>query len=303
VQALLGWLGVGFGHLLAALPLGASRALGRAAAWVAYWTIPRVRRVGMANLDLAYGDGLSRAEKRRILRAATRNVGIVMAELFQIPRIFPHRAEALVTIEGAENIDSSRGCLAIGAHFGNWEWLAPVWAHHGQKTAEVVRPLDNPRLNAFVDKVRRASGIVTVPKHHAAAEVKRLLEQGYLVGILADQNVRDRAVPVTFFGRRTWATIGPVLLARRTGVPVHTLSIHRQPDGTYIERFSPEIPMVHTGDRLRDLVENTQRLQDAIESVVREQPDQWLWLHRRWRPRERLDREWAERLARQVSEK
>lgn len=188
-----------------------------------------------------------------------------------------------------------KGVLFIGAHLGNWELFAPPMVRMGSKVAGVVRPLDNPALNAIVEAHRRAGGFTILPKDNAGRDMIRLLREGWNVGVLIDQSPRENGVPATFFGKPCWATIAPVMIAVRAKAPVVPGSVARQPDGTYVLDFGDPIAMVHTGDLHADMLVNTQRCQDAIETLVRRYPEQWLWFHRRWKERPRLASEWEAR--------
>ena len=296
-QWLTSWVAIGFAVLTAHLPLGVARRLGRSLAWLAYHVVPRVRKVGLANLELAYGDTLSRTEKVRILKDAVRNMGIMAAEFSRTPRLAMADSADLVRLEGVEHVYSSQGGVVIGAHMANWEWMATAMAGRGYKLAAIVRPLNQPVLNAYVDRLRRAANLHTIPKTDAAREIRRRLKDGYFVGFLVDQSPRENAAPVRFFGQDTWGTIGPAMAAARARVPVLLAAMTREPDGRYTLRIGPPIPMARTGRLRDDLVENAQRCQDAVEALVRANPGQWLWLHRRWKPRPRLAQEWAARQA------
>ncbi len=287
-----------FAKVTAWLPLGISRWLGRWCGTLAYCLVPRIRKVGLANLDLAYGDTLTRDAKARVLRRATQNVGIVAAEFSHILKLTGAYLTKHVTLKGIDHIDTTRGVLLIGAHLGNWEWMSAPLQAYGCRTVGIVRPLDDARLNAFVDRVRRSWGGLTIDKRDAGPEVIRLLREGFIVGAMVDQSPRENGVPVTFFGRQCWATVFPVMAAVRARVPVHTVAMVRSPDGSYTLELSPPIPVTRSGDLRKDLLENTQRCQDAIEELVRRYPEQWLWLHRRWKPRPRLEREWQARTRR-----
>ena len=294
-KAVIGRVSVAFARVLAMLSIGASRRIARALTPVLYHLLPRVRNTGMANLDLAYGDTLSDGEKRRILRGSIENMLIVAFELFQIPKLEGAFLERNIRVKGTDFIPGESGCVAIGAHHGNWEWSATAMARRGYKACEIVREFDDPHLNAFIDGTRRSGGVITIPKDRAAREMMERLANGYMVGILADQNPRENAVPVTFFGHPCWATIGPALAAARARVPIIPFSITRDPDDGYTLEFFPPIEMVNTGRTREDLVVNTQRCQDALEAIVRRAPEQWLWLHRRWKERPHLEAEWKRR--------
>ncbi|NIA13416.1 MAG: hypothetical protein GWP08_04995 [Nitrospiraceae bacterium] len=284
-----------FGRVVSALPLEAARLLGRSLAAFAYYAVPRVRKVGLANLDLAYGDTLTAAEKRAILKQAVRNVGIVAAEFPRIGQLRGRFLDQHVTFKGLDRMPAEGGFIIIAAHHGNWEWMAPAMAGAGRLVAEVVRPLDDPRLDAFIDRIRRSGDVETLSKDEAGVAILRLLKQGYIAGVLVDQSPRDNAAPARFFGQPCWATVGAAVLAIRARVPVLPVSMTRGSDGRYVLEFEPELDLVRTGRPSANIAENAQRCQDAIEAIVRRAPGQWLWLHRRWKARDRLEREWAKR--------
>lgn len=279
------------------LPLRVSRAAARRLGRLTL-LFPRMYKVGRQNLDLAYGDSISEDEKNRILRGAAENMAIVAAEFTRLPRLRHLPLSETGEVQGLENFDRSRGAFLIGAHLGNWEWMGPLVVRNGFRVAGVVRPLDSPLLNRLVDYTRRSSGAVPIEKDNASGEMIRLLRDGWLVGVLVDQSPRENAVPSTFFGARCWSTVAPVMMAVRARVPIYYCAIIRQPKDNYILRIYPPIELVRTGNLRNDLVENTQRCQDALESVIREHPEQWLWFHRRWKPRPRLEAEWQERMER-----
>jgi KDO2-lipid IV(A) lauroyltransferase len=284
--------------LLGALPLSWARGVARGAARIIYCVVPRVRKTGMANLKLVFGDELTDSDRKRILREAVENMVIVAAEFPRIPQLKGDFLRDQVTVRGLEHLPADGTCFAISAHLGNWEWMAPAMAELGRKSAEVVRPLDDPLLDAYVDRTRRGDKVCTIPKDQAGRDIIERLKEGYMVGILVDQSPSSNGVPIRFFNQPSWATIGPVILALRSHAPVHAVSMVRGPDGRYTIEFTPEIPMVQTGNMRDDLIENVQRCQDAIEALIRQHPGQWLWLHRRWKPRPHLEEEWNERMAR-----
>jgi Kdo2-lipid IVA lauroyltransferase/acyltransferase len=293
-QATVAGLSVFFYYFFQILPLPVGRRLALLLGRLAL-LLPRLHKVGRQNLDLAYGDTLSAREKRHILRGAAQNMLLVAAEFPHLPALARQDVSQLSDISGIEHLPRDQGAILVGAHCGNWEWLATLVAHRGFPAAEVVRPLDNPTMNRLVDSARRASGLHTIAKDDAGPEIFRLLRENYKIGILIDQSPRHNAVPVTFFGAPCWATIAPVMIAVRARVPVFPVVIHRKADWRYAIDIQPELELKRTGDLQRDLVENTQRCQDAIEALIRAHPEQWLWFHRRWKTRPRLEAEWEVR--------
>ncbi|MCK5861411.1 MAG: lysophospholipid acyltransferase family protein [Candidatus Hydrogenedentes bacterium] len=286
-----------FFKIFSFLPLSISRKLATVFASIAYHTVPRIKKIGMANLDIAYGDELDYAEKEQILRGSVKNLATVAVEFPKMPTLANKEGATHVTIKGKENIPTSTGSVFIGSHFSNWELVMPLGSYLGLHIIIIVRQFDDRRMDALVDGIRRASGVKTVPKDAAMKPLLSKLREGWHTGILADQNPRKNAVPVTFFGAPTWATIGPALIAMRTETPMIPVFMTRSKDGSYTMEISPAIPLENSGDTHTDLQTNTQRCQDALEAIIRKHPEQWLWFHRRWKKRDQLEQEWAERLA------
>lgn len=281
------------------LPLPFNRALAVFVGRILARLVPRVKQVAMANLDLAFGDSRTPAEKARIYRGAVDNIALVAAEFPHLDRIAAGSAGRPVTLEGLDQLVPGQGYLCIGAHIGNWELMAPfITMSCGYKAAVVVRPFDDPKVDRAIDALRTRGGVTTIPKDNAGRKIVRLLKEGYLVGILIDQSPRENGVPVTFFDAPCWATIAPVMIAVRAKVPILPVTSIRNERGEYTLHFYPPLEMTRTGDLRADLVYNSQRCQDAVEAIVRETPEQWLWLHRRWKERPRLAEEWARKQAR-----
>ena len=290
-----------FCFLTLRLPLPWAQSVGKCLGWIAYHAVPRVGNVARDNLDLAYGDALSPAEKRRIGIEAAQNACIVGAEFSRTPFLHDEHAAELIRVEGKDRVDRTRGAFFIGAHLGNWEWMAPTLTRLGWPTAEIVRPLDYPPLNDWIDERRKACGARTIDKDASGPEMFRLLKEGWIVGVLADQSPREAAVPVTFFGQPCWATVAPAMIAARAKTPIHICAIRRQADGNYVMEISEPIELDSSKPLRAGLVDVSQQCQDAIERIVREDPGQWLWLHRRWKKRPRLEKEWNAKETREAS--
>lgn len=284
-------------RLTAILPLPLCRSLGRRLGRLAYHFVPRIQETGHANLDLAYGECLTKSQKRQILIQASENLGIVAAEFSRLPGLLKPAGRKLFTVQGLEHVDVSRGGLLIGAHLGNWEWMSAVVESLGLHFTGIVRRFDDPRLDAVIDGIRRSVGMMTIPKDEAGPELVRTLKDGGFVGILIDQSPRENGVPVHFFGKPCWATVAPAMAALRAKAPIYPVAITRTDAGPYALEFSPPIEITRSGNLRQDLVDATQRCQDAIETQIRKHPGQWLWMHRRWKERPRLEREWHERLS------
>jgi len=197
-----------------------------------------------------------------------------------------------VTVEGREHLDRSlaqgRGVLFLTAHLGNWELMAVVCNLLGYRLFPVARPLDNPWLNRLVDRIRKRHGSMVISKKGESAprDLIQALRDGSCVGILLDQNMATyNGVFVNFFGRPACTAKGLVLIARRTGTPVVPAFIARETDGRHRIMILPPVVLSHERDVKADVITNTARCTAVIERMVRRYPDQWLWMHRRWKTR------------------
>ncbi len=270
------------------VPISLARLSGRLLARLAYHVLPRRRRIGMANLDWAYGDSLSRREKTSILKASFANFGITAAEFSRIPDLQTERGRHYLRVEGTECIDRSQGGLLLSAHLANWEWMAAGLVRSGLDIAEVVKEYRDRTRGDLIDAVRRSAGIETIPKRRAARNILRALRKGTFVGLLIDQSTRNGGCIVEVFGQPCWATAAPAHLALRTGLPVYIARMKREKDKNYTLTVSGPVEFEKTGDLEVDVAAYTQLLQSAIESLIRDNPGQWTWTHNRWKPRDEL---------------
>ncbi len=227
-------------------------------------------------------------ELTRIARDCYRNLGIVVAEFFDIISMTRENVSDWLEFEGRDAYlkarEKNRGILFFTGHFGNWEIAAAAFALLCQPINIIYRSLDDPVLGGIVDKVRSHTGNKLIPKGGAARKIIRLLAENESIGILVDQNVSWReGVFVDFFGRPASTTKGLAALALQTGAPVLPGFIFRMKNGRYRLVIGPEVEISRTGDYERDIFENTQRFTKIVEYNVRKYPEQWFWLHQRWK--------------------
>lgn len=280
------------------VPLPIARRVGRLLGRASYYVVPRVRTVGLKNLHLAYGDTKSDAEKRAILKASMENLGILAAEFGHLHLLRTEHRKQLLDIKGFEVLRGGPGGLMIGAHLSNWEWMVGAVNEMDYKKVGVVRPLRDPRLNAAIERQRGGTGIETIGKKDAGPEIIRAIREGNYVGVLVDQSTRKNGVPVTFFDQPCWATIAPVMIAMRTKTPIYPVTMARDANGFYTVELLEPIVVERKGNIHQNLIDGTQQCQDVIEDLVRKNPEQWMWIHDRWKAQPGLEREWAARLER-----
>lgn len=278
----LGWL---LAHLPQRLGLWSGRRLGDLASWV----LPGRRRVARANLARAFPER-ERREWNRLCRESFRHLGMTFVEactfFFRPPSVMLSRVE----VEGAEHLKTAmaagRGVLLLTAHLGNWELLAAAHVQTGYSLSVVARPLDSPVLDRLATRLREDGGVEVIPKHRAARRVLEALRRGAMVGILLDQNAsRREGVFVPFFGEPASTSKSLALFALSSGAPVVPVFIHREAGGRHRVVVEPAVPPPATGEREQDVAAFTAAFARVVEARVRQWPEQWLWIHRRWRTR------------------
>ncbi len=278
---------------LAWLPLPAARLLAAALARLLRIATPRWVSIARENLAAAFPQ-LPAERRAEILRGVYENLGRVILSVARLPRLTPANIGGWVEYDGFEHyqqaIGKGRGVLFMTAHLGNWELSASAHALFGNPMHVMVRPLDNPWLDRLVDRSRRLGGNRTIVKRDAGRKVLRALRNNEAVGILIDQNTTDQdRVFVDFFGRPASAGSAFVKLAQRSGAAVIPgFALWRPEVGRYVLKFYPPIEWRDSGDPDRDLIDNTQLCHSLLERVIREHPEQWLWVHRRWKSQPEL---------------
>lgn len=242
--------------------------------------VPRLRRIAIKNLTMA---GYSNPEE--IADGIFASVARLLGTFARLPRLTPQNISSLIRYDGLENFQNAlargKGVLVATAHLGNWELSAFAHAWMTAPMHIVVRPIDNRRIDTLVERYRGLSGNHIIEKKDAARGILKALKAGDAVGILIDQNTTlDQGAFIEFFGRKACAGSAFAKLAHHSGAAVVPgFALWSGEEQRYILRFYPEIPM--SGD----VVEDTQRIHSQLESVIRDYPDQWLWIHRRWKTR------------------
>jgi KDO2-lipid IV(A) lauroyltransferase len=265
-------------------PLPAAHRLGRGYARLLDLAIPRLRRVALRNLSLAL-PGLDARGRAAIVDGVFRSIGRLLVSFARFPSIRKENVDRWIRLEGGEHFQNAlregRGVLFATAHLGNWELSAYAHALMAEPMSVVVRPLDNPLIDRLVERRRALSGNRPIYKKDFARSMLKALSANQAVGILIDQNASpETGAFVDFFGIQACAGTGFAKIAARSGAAVIPgFALWAEDEGRYVLRFYPPITM--TGDAARD----TQALQGQLEQVIRRHPDQWLWIHRRWKTR------------------
>jgi Kdo2-lipid IVA lauroyltransferase/acyltransferase len=281
------WIGV---KSLGLLPRPAARFAGASFAAAAYAFRAPLRRAAMFNLTLAFPDW-SDAKRKRVIRSMIQQIGWMAAEFSQFPKYTSENIQKIVVLDGFENFDAARrrgkGVLFLTGHMSAWELAPFAHALYGHPLHFLVRPIANRRVDALINHYRCLSGNQPIQKNKSARSILRILADGGTVGILSDHNtVLEESVFVDFFGIPASTTSGLARIALRTDAAVVPGFLSWDSERRkYRLRFEPAIELARTGDEESDVRENTARFTKTIEDYVRAYPDQWLWVHKRWKTR------------------
>lgn len=243
------------------------------------------RRVTLENLRHAFPEK-AEGERRQIARGAYESMAMGVIESISSVRRTPEELDSLVVVDDWKtlkaDIDSGKGVLLATAHFGNWELLGEVMARRGLKLAVVVKPLKGA-LNSKLVEARQKAGVHLILARGALKAAVQAVNEGYLTAMLVDQVLPAKhGVFVPFFGRPACTTPALGVAAQRTGAPVYVVMAARE--GHKLRMFvEGPIPMPSSGDQDADVRAHTATVTAIIEKYIRRYPDQWLWLHRRWK--------------------
>jgi KDO2-lipid IV(A) lauroyltransferase len=275
---------------LGALPRPLARFAGISIAQAVYLLHSRLRRVGMRNLELAFPEKTLR-HRKRILHGEFTSLGRQLAEVCQFPKYTLKNVNHVVVYDGFENYERAlaqgKGVLFLTGHFGGWELSAFMHSLHGHPMHIVMRPPDNVYLDQLVRKYRTMHGNKAVDKDDFVRGLLQAIKKGEVVGILMDTNMTPpQGIFVNFFGIPACTASGLARIALRTDAAVVPgFTIWDAALGKYRLRFDPALRLIRTGNNASDIRANTQLFTNVIEEYVRKYPEQWLWVHRRWKTR------------------
>ena len=282
VRALLGTLG--------RLPRTMARFVGGCLGLATWLLVPRFRRVGERNLALAFPDSPKRT-RHRILRASLRSLGWQLAEFARMARYTAAEAQRHIRYRGLEHYlaarDRGRGVLVLTAHLGAWELSSFFHSLMGYRMGMVIRRLDHPRVDALVNSIRTLHGNRVLPKDDFARGLLKAMSNGETVGILMDTNMTPpQGVFVPFFGVDACTASGLARVALHSGAAVLPgFLLWEAAERRYVLHFGPELALERSGDNDADVKANTALFTRTLEAYIRRYPEQWLWVHRRWKTR------------------
>jgi KDO2-lipid IV(A) lauroyltransferase len=277
---------------LGIMPRSLAIAIGLSLGRLAYLMPGSLRRTGERNLEIAFPD-MSAGQRNRLLRGCYTSLGRLLGEFSQLPKATPETLRRLIEYDEVglahlrEAEKNKRGVIFLTGHLGCWELHSFGWSALEYPLSFLVRPLDNDRIEEMIEAVRTKFGNRAIDKQSAARQSLRVLREGGTLGILSDLNTQTReGVFVPFFGKLACTTAGIATLALKTdAVVIPTCAVWNEKRKRYFCHGDPPVELVRTGDHQKDIEVNTANFAAAVERMVRLYPDQWLWIHKRWKTR------------------
>ena len=278
-----------FSFIVNLLPESLSLWLGRQLGRLAFHLDREHQKVALQNLQVAFGREKMEKDLQVIAKRSFQNLGMTAVEFFRIPGMNVEDFKKKVTVEGLENVKEllekrEKGALLLLSHFGNWELMGMLSKFLKLPISVIARPIKkNKWIDRLITEIRRSAGLEVIPTEKATRKVIQALAQNRFVGILIDQRAkRSEGVWVDFFGRKAPTTPALAVLAMRTETPVIPVFMVREGYQRHRVLVGKPLELIHTGEIKKDTETNTQLINDTLESMVRQYPDQWFWVHRRW---------------------
>lgn len=281
------YLGRALAFLFCLIPLRLGLAIGGFLGNCIYYLLPKYRKITVDNLNLALGREKSPGEIKRISKAVFRNLGKNAAELVNFPKINEKNINDFVTLKNKHILDEAfrkgGGIIVITAHIGNWELMAAALRLNKYPGVTVGRRIYFDKYDQYLNYLRKTHDVNVIYRDDSPRKILKVLKENRIVGIVADQDVDSvEGVFVNFFGRPAYTPAGPVAIARASGAALIPVFIIRK-NGRHELIIEEPIELTDTGDKSADLIKNTQKWSDVVESYIRKYPEQWVWMHRRWK--------------------
>ena len=279
---------------LGLMPRGMARLVSHAISRAAYHALGSLRRTGLRNLEIAFPE-MGRRDRARILKGSFESLGRVMAETSQFMKTTPAEIERIFELQLDDdsrelyriNREEGRGVLITTGHLGNWEMLVFGFAAIHEPISYLARPIDNPLIEEMTLRIRTRFGNRPINKTNSAMTAVKILREGGILGALSDVNAHPKeGVFVPFFGVEACTISGPAVMAMRSGALIFpAFCVWDKELGKYRFVRGDIIEPSDTGDRKADVAATTAAYTAEIEKLIRQYPDQWLWIHKRWKTR------------------
>lgn len=241
----------------------------------------------LRNLAAVFGGTMSEAERRRLGENVYATLARSAADVVRMPRMSGGEMDTLVDARGFDTIraayEKGRGVICVTGHIGNWELMGAYCVHMGYPVSVLARTLYDRRLDSLLVGIRESAGIENIPRDASPRRFVSALRRGRILGILMDQDTKVSGVFADFLGRPAYTPLGPASLALATGAPVVPMAAFWSEGGRYIVEVRDAIEVERTGDRDADLMLITERLNSELGSFILSHPEQWVWMHDRWK--------------------
>lgn len=273
--------------LIALLPLRAALSLAGFAGSVAYAVLPQYRLVTLRNLEYVFAGQKSREEIRAIAKNVFVNLAKNAVEMLNFPKLSASNIDRFVRIVNIDVVNSAlakgHGIVVVTGHFGNWELMPATLRIKGYAGSVIGRRIYFEKYDQFLNSLRKCHGVDVIYRDESPRKVLKVLKNNGIMGVVADQDVDSvDGVFVDFFGHPAYTPAGPVALAKVSGAALIPAFMIRSGDHHRLV-FENPVNLVDTGDKEKDMVTNTQAWSSVIEDYIRRYPDQWVWMHRRWK--------------------
>ena len=276
------------GFCVSYLPRSVSLVLGGWLGILGFWFASQQKRLACEHIRLCL-DIADESRVKTIAKKCFENLGKTVVEFMRFPRMNPEQIQKFVSFEGIQHVEDAlakgKGAIILTGHFGNWELLAASISATVAPLSPIVRKLRSPRLNVLVSRYREKAGYTTIDRDTGVRQALRCLKRNELLGIVADVDTTVNGVFVDFFGKPAYTPYSPVAFALKTGAAILPAFIVRQPDGTHRAIIEPSLALERCDVKEKELVINTQKFTKIIESYIRKYPEQWIWMHKRWKTR------------------
>lgn len=256
------------------------------------------RKNTIAHLTMAFGHEKTTAEIHRLARRVFLHFATAGVDAIRIPIYSGEDLDRMITDKNLHYMEAARAggksFVLLTGHFGNWE-LMGAWLGRKKLNLHVVgAALSNPKINKLIVDARNKAGYVNIERGNATKGIIQAVKRGFPVALLIDQDTRARGVFVNFFGKKAHTPVGPAVLAGMLSVPILPMAMYLKKDLTYEMECFPPLYYDDTGDREKDVFALTQKCSDVYEQIIRRHPEQWAWMHLRWRkqPEDRLRRKY-----------
>lgn len=270
------------------MPRQSSIFLGQLLGRLAYFLLIQDRRTTFKHLKFALRDKFDEKRIKKISVQVFENLGKNSADVARLRSFNWEKIKKIVFVEGLKYLDSvykeGKGVIILTGHIGNFELLAAYLSLRGYKLSVVGREVYDPKLNKLLIENREKMGLENISSTEDIRKMISSLQKGRVLGILADQDSKKvKGVYVDFFGKKAKTPLGPALLHLKYGFPIVPLAILRMGRYGYKIIVKKSIVFTPTGEKEKDLVQITQLYTEELEKIIRENPSEWVWMHKRWR--------------------